>query len=293
VRDAVKRIVQNLDDALELSELARAACLSPLHFHHVFRGVVGETPLELHRRLRLERAAQRLAAEHVSVTSIAFHAGYETHESFTRAFRQAYARSPSEFRALARQAHGACARAPSSELAARSGIHFGSPLLEIRLPIQGEHAMNVEIENMNAMRLAAVRHIGPYDTIGKAFEKLGASAGRAGLLTGQATMIAIYHDAPESTPAGELRSDAGVVVPASAAIPPELGEIHVPAGRYARTTHIGSFAKLGDTWSRLMGEWLPQSGLRVADGVSYEIYRSDMRTTPTEELRTDIYVPVE
>ena len=293
VCEALKRIAQQLDEALDLTELARAACLSPLHFHHVFRGVTGETPLEMHRRLRLERAARRLASEESSVTNIAFHAGYETHESFTRAFRQAYARSPSEFRALARQSYDGCERPPSCELAARSEVHFGQAVPELRLPIQGEEAMQVEIEHMQAMRLATVHHVGPYNAIGEAFAKLGALAGRAGLLSGPATMVAIYHDSPENTPAAELQSDAGCVVPASVKIPEGLGEIHVPAGRYARATHIGPYSKLGDTWARLMGEWLPQSGLRVGSGVSFEIYRSDMQNTPPEQLRTDLYVPLE
>lgn len=153
--------------------------------------------------------------------------------------------------------------------------------------------MNVEIENMDGMRLATVHHVGPYNAIGQAFAKLGSLAGRAGLLTGQPTMVAIYHSDPEATPASELQSDAGCVVPAAAKIPEGLGELIVPAGRYARTTHVGPYSKLGDTWARLMGEWLPQSGLRVGSGVSYEIYRSDMQTTPSEQLRTDIYVPLE
>jgi DNA gyrase inhibitor GyrI len=30
----------------------------------------------------------------------------------------------------------------------------------------------------------------------------------------------------------------------------------------------------------------------MADPPSFEVYRSDMRTTPKAELRTDIYVPL-
>lgn len=59
VRRTVERIIAGLDEALDLELLARAAALSPFHFHRVFRGMIGETPLELHRRLRLERAAHR------------------------------------------------------------------------------------------------------------------------------------------------------------------------------------------------------------------------------------------
>jgi AraC family transcriptional regulator len=98
VSTAVNRIAGALDEALDLGALAAEARLSPLHFHRIFRGLVGETVL----RLRLERAATSLVRSEASVTTIAFDAGYETHESFTRAFRDAFGRPPSEFRARAR-----------------------------------------------------------------------------------------------------------------------------------------------------------------------------------------------
>jgi len=45
VQAAIEHVAMHLDDALELEALARVACLSPFHFHRVFRGMVGETPL--------------------------------------------------------------------------------------------------------------------------------------------------------------------------------------------------------------------------------------------------------
>jgi AraC family transcriptional regulator len=41
-----------------------------------------------------------------------------------------------------------------------------------------------------------------------------------------------------------------------------------------------------------MGEWLPRSGFRVGAGPSYEVYVSDPRTTATEDLVTELYVPL-
>lgn len=57
VARAVRRVVASLDEALDLKALAREAGLAPFQFHRIFRGMVGETPLEPHRPLRLERAA--------------------------------------------------------------------------------------------------------------------------------------------------------------------------------------------------------------------------------------------
>lgn len=87
VTRAVQRIVETPDDALDLDALAKEAALSSYHFHRIFRGMLGETPLGMHRRLRLERAAARLLDTDEPVTTIAFEAGYETHESFTRPWR--------------------------------------------------------------------------------------------------------------------------------------------------------------------------------------------------------------
>ena len=287
----VVRIVGTLDEALELGALAREAALSPFHFHRVFRGMVGETPLELHRRLRLERAAWELLAGEAAVTTIAFDAGYETHEAFTRAFKQAYGTSPSAFR-QGREGAGGCAQ-PRIHLAARSGIHF-SPTAgpEAIRYIQGDSAMNVTIEDMPELRVAAVRHLGPYNRISEAFQRLGAIAAPAGLLQSRALMLAIYYDDPETTPASQLESEAGVTVTAGVRLPEGLVEKRLPAGRYARTTHQGPYATLGDTWSRLMGEWLPKSGERVGEGSSYEVYRNNPSNASPDDLRTDLYLPI-
>src|SRR5437773_11110991 len=91
-------IQQHLDETIALDDLARVAHFSPYHFHRLFRGMVGESVMEHVRRLRLERAAHRLKFTDEPVTRIAFQAGYETHEAFSRAFRGMFDQSPSQFR---------------------------------------------------------------------------------------------------------------------------------------------------------------------------------------------------
>ena len=152
--------------------------------------------------------------------------------------------------------------------------------------------MNVEITTQPQLRAAGIRHVGPYTQISEAFARLGAVAGKAGLFGANALMIGLYHDDPRTTPERELRSDAAVTVSPSMKIPAGLTELVVPRGRYARTTHFGSYETIGDTWSRLMEEWFPQNGHRIGDGVSYEIYRNDPTNAKPEDLITDIYIPV-
>jgi AraC family transcriptional regulator len=153
--------------------------------------------------------------------------------------------------------------------------------------------MDVEIADLPELTVATVHHSGPYNQINRAFEKLGAIAGPAGLF-GQpgVQMIGLFYDDPESTAPEQLQSDAGLVVPSGTAVPQGLATTRVPAGRYAKTTHRGSYETLGDTWSRLMGEWLPASGHRLKDGPSIEIYRNTPGDVPKEQLVTELYLPL-
>jgi AraC family transcriptional regulator len=152
--------------------------------------------------------------------------------------------------------------------------------------------MNVEIKQLKELRVATVEHVGPYNRISEAFARLGQIVEPAGLIGPQSAMLAIYHDDPETTPASDLHAEAGIVVADSAKLPQELGEERLPAGRYACTTHVGPYEKLGDTWARFMGEWLPRSGHRMKDAASFEIYRNTPENAPKEKLETELYIPL-
>jgi AraC family transcriptional regulator len=153
--------------------------------------------------------------------------------------------------------------------------------------------MDVTIETLPARRLATVRHLGPYPQIAEAFHRLSAIAAEHSLYAHvDRPMLALYHDDPETTRPAELRSDAALVVRDGVELPTGLSEVTLPANRYAKASHRGAYSGLGDAWARLMGEWLPSSGFHVGHGPSYEVYITDPRTTATEDLVTDLYVPL-
>lgn len=90
----------NLDEPTDGAALAEAANYSRFHFQRLFRERTGETPGDCRRRLRLERAAYYLRHSAQPVTQIALDAGFDSLEGFSRAFRKAYALSPSHYRRL-------------------------------------------------------------------------------------------------------------------------------------------------------------------------------------------------
>jgi AraC family transcriptional regulator len=93
-------IREHLDEPLNRETLAAVACFSVPHLHRVFSACTGESIASHIRRIRLERAGYKLRMGAVDITEVALAAGYHTHAAFSKAFRQQYGLSPSEFRQL-------------------------------------------------------------------------------------------------------------------------------------------------------------------------------------------------
>ena len=84
---------------LRVSDLARAAGLSPAHFSREFRRAFGDSPHGYLLTRRLERAAALLRTTDRSIPEICFAVGLRSVGSFTTSFARAYGRSPAAYRA--------------------------------------------------------------------------------------------------------------------------------------------------------------------------------------------------
>ena len=80
--------------------LAGVAGFSVPHFRRIFAAGTGESIAGYIRRVRLERAGRKLRMGAVDITEVALAAGYHTHAAFSKAFKQQFGISPSEFRQL-------------------------------------------------------------------------------------------------------------------------------------------------------------------------------------------------
>ena len=85
-------------EPLTVSDLARAAGLSPAHFSREFRHAFGEAPHTYLLTRRLERAAALLRNTDRPVTEICFAVGWSSVGSFTASFRRIYGTTPSAYR---------------------------------------------------------------------------------------------------------------------------------------------------------------------------------------------------
>lgn len=269
IERVVEHIGSHLDADLDLERLAGVACLSPFHFHRVYRGVMGETVTETVRRRRLHRAASELVEGRVPIPRVARRAGYSSVAAFTRAFSASYGIPPAAYRA----------RGP-----------LDAPPPAIR---QGDRAMTeVAIRTLDPVQVAAVAHRGDYQEIGHAFERLQAWAGSAGLIGPASRFFGIFYDDPTSVPKERLTADACMTVPAGTALPDGVRWLEIAGGRHAVLRHQGPYAELERTYRRLYRDWLPASGEEPADRPCIEEYLNDCRVLPPAEWLTDVCLPL-
>ena len=302
INSVIDYIEANIGSELSLAELAGVAHFSPFHFHRIFGAMVGETLSGFIQRIRLEKAAAKLAANpRKSITEIAFEFGFSSSSAFARAFRESFGMSASEWRRKAGKPESKESQAASKlrqDFEVESSYNQDTTKLEWRVTMKNtDLKANVEVKDIPEMHVAYVRHIGPYkgdtELFASLFNKLMTWAGPRGLLRFPETkVLTVYHDDPEITDESRLRTDACITVPPDTKVEGEIGKSTIPAGKYATAHFEITPDQYQDAWNAVYGGWLPTSGYQPADGPCYELYLNQPKDHPEGKHIVDICLPV-
>jgi AraC family transcriptional regulator len=274
----IKHMLRTLDEPFDLDGLAAIACLSRYHFVRQFRGLTGESPERFQMRLRLQRAAWSLAHSTDGLTDIAASAGYAGADSFGRAFQRVYGVSPSTFRRL-----GSDPWLDSSHWGYWRPDHS-------HLQTQGDAPM-IELRPMPQMIFAAVRTVGPYNTVGPSFDRILGWATSNGLMTANTRVLGLSWDDPGMVAPDQLRYDAAITIDRRVETPKDIHISALPALTWAMATHKGSFAHMGETFMKLGQELGQRPDLIQVPLCGMEIYLSGP-DTPEADLVTELGMPV-
>jgi len=123
----------HLTENIILSDIAESVSISAFHFQRAFSMMTGITPTEYLRNRRLSQAGAELVSGNAHVIDIALKYGYDSPDSFTKAFSRFHGFSPSQ-------------------------VRKGSPIkfmnrYTIRITIEGGSMMEYQIEKWEAMDL--------------------------------------------------------------------------------------------------------------------------------------------
>lgn len=264
IHRAVDFIDENLDRDHALSELAGVACMSRFHFQRVYSGMVGETPAETVRRLRLLKARDSIVFDGASPAEAAAIAGFARLASFERAYRACFDRSAAEIR-------------PTSEPLPRP-----EPLS--RFTIVDRKVTEVSATSYVGERAA----LDPLMTDAQTYARYltADSQGRA---------LAVYYDDFLTPYDRQFRADLCFTAngPLKGEANDRFAATLVPGGTYACVEQRGLLFDLLPYWSKFENQTLLQAGWRRRIRPVLRWLFSDRAITPPSQRLAYLYIPVE
>lgn len=264
---AIAYIEAHLADEVDMSEAAKRACLSGFYFQRVFHALCGQTVGEYVRSRRLTLAAQELSAHRSKVIDVALKYGYDSPDSFARAFTRFHGVSPS------------AAREPGARLNAVAP-------LAIKLTLEGGIMLEYRIAEKAQFTVTGVSRRFNAETSYQEIPKYWDEHMQGPLKDAVMGVFGICLDM-EGSDFDYLIAD------------PYQPWRDVPGGCQTRVIPAATWAvfpcvlgTLQATNTRIFSEWLPASQVwRLADAISVEFYKGPL---PEERDQTpcEIWIPV-
>ncbi len=277
---ALNYIEENLDHEIDFKEVARLALCSEYHFKRMFSFLAGVTLSEYIRRRRLTLAAFELNNNHTRVIDVAIKYGYNSPDSFTRAFQSLHGVTPSEARNNG-QSLKAYPRM-SFQLSIKGGIEMNYRIEEKeafrivgimkRVPLI-YHGVNPEIasmwENLNLETINELKKLSNVEPLGLLSASTNFSEGR------------LEH--------GELDHYIGAAT--TLECPDNLTQLEVSASTWAVFEAVGPFPDtLQNVLGRIYSEWFPSTSYEQAEGPEILWNESKDITSPT--FKSEIWIPI-
>lgn len=271
IQSAIAYIEENLTEELKIENIAAKAYVSPFHFQRIFGVLCGFTVGEYIRNRRLTLAAQELSRSDEKIIEIAFKYGYDSHDSFTRAFTKFHGISPS-----AAKENGA-------------KLKSFAPL-KIKLTLEGGNMLEYRIEEK--LSFAVVGKMRRFNTetaygeIPKFWDEYAKSGGHDiapgmyGLCWDSDGRNFEYYIGCNYLPFKEIPD--GYVAKA------------IPAGTWAVFPCRGPIVEtLQSVNTQIWSEWLPNlKGYKLSGNYNLEVYLTPPQENPNDNY-CEIWVPVE
>ena len=272
VARALWYIESHSESPITLDEVAAAAHVSRYHLARTFAVVTGVPVMAYVRGRRLSRAARRLAEGAPDILAVALDAAYNSHEAFTRAFREQFGLTPEALRSQGTLAN--ITLVEMIQMEATNKVQLDEPKYENGREMLLAGLSERMVNNCAQGIPAQWQRFGPY--IGRLATQLGPTC---------------YGIVLSSGDGGEMDYMAAVEVSSFAGLPPELRQVKLAPQRYAVFRHTGHISGVGATWAAVMDGWLPAASVKAADAPYLERYGPEFNPR-TGQGGLDLMIPI-
>lgn len=283
---AVNYVVTHLRNPLRLEHVARAAGLSPFHFHRVFQVMMGETLTDFVKRLRLEKSLALMSlARRPQLSKIALACGFSSSSDFSRSFKQRFGVPPRAFDIAAWRERHAAALLGTMPVLARSHHLTKLP------PQQNPDGFRVRIRDLPARTVAYIRVRKPYqgNAVENTTQRLMAWADRGGFAGNQ--WLGYQWDNPEIAHLADCQYY--VAVEADSFQPAgEIGRFRFPPMVVAQVELRGDIHLELRALQWLYGVWLPRHGYVPDDHPGFEAWIGRPFAHGTSHFELHIQLPI-
>jgi AraC family transcriptional regulator len=276
---AQRYIRLHLADQLTLARIAREAGSSSYHFARLFEAYVGETTFEFIRRIRLATALHMLQEDQdTTVTEIALSIGYDTSAALNKTVRKMLDLTPGDFRKLGKDSQNALIYALSQP----------RPLKEINVNLTPEF----ESVTRPLTHYVFLEKRGPFAEVAPPlWNELMPFLQR---MDPQSIREFLGISGIDKTRSGEdaMIYQAGVALAREPAnLPPALQSRTIKSGPYARFLLTGPYSQIWMAFDRIF-KTLAEKKVELRPEFCIENYLNDPRTTPEDQLLTELLVPI-
>ncbi|CAH1195549.1 HTH-type transcriptional activator RhaR [Paenibacillus plantiphilus] len=281
MNEALNYIEENLAQEIDFKEVARLAYCSEYHFKRMFAFLAGVTLSEYIRRRRLSLAAMELNKSNIRIIDLAIKYGYNSPDSFARAFQSLHSITPSE--------------------AKNSGQPLKAfPRMTFQLSIKGGSEMNYRIEEKEAFRIVGLTKRVPIIFQGVnpeiasmwqslTEELIGTLKGLSNVAPSGLISASTNFSEGRMEEKGEFDHYIGAATTNDG--PDNLSQLEVAAHTWAVFEAVGPFPDtLQNVWGRIYSEWFPSSNYELAEGP--EMLWNEHKDVTSPTFKSEIWIPV-
>lgn len=279
LQKAIEYMEDHLLDDITIKDIAKQAHLSPYHFQRTFVILTDITVREYLRRRRLTKAAQELCNSSTRIIDLAYKYGYQTPESFAKAFYRQHGLTPSE------------ARKEMGNLQSYNR-------LVIQVNLKGAEPMNYQFMERDAFQIVGVKE--SFDCseefdqskgIGRFWAQIGQDGTIDRLLSLNNGQISGLIGATVNYNEEDNEIEYWVGTEFKGNTPDGLVGYEVSSAKWVIFEAVGPVANVvPEIWKKIYSEWFPSNDYEHSGAPSLEVYKSPDPTSPT--AKTEIWVPV-